>query len=332
MFLKRTFSNTGTSLIVERLRKLFPIETSLERLKLSLLHETILGMNDLDLSALLSSSVRYSIDERDSDGNTALWWAAHKGDSGAVRLLLESGADPALENNDAKVPLSAAIKNNHLACAHLLLKNCDAGRKEAGGLTLLHLCAWYGTGLDVVKTIIHLGADVNSEADFGATPLLSAVCSKKTEVGKCLLLHNADPNKVVITGESPLHTAITSNHHEMIRPLLEHQADYRLRTKDGETILHHAAQGGDLECLEILYGSNLAGIDVNDRVTEISPTQMIPGIKGLTALQIAEKRQNTSLEWLVMFRKLIDKVAQDTAAAGIVNTEEVYEDAVEHQD
>ena len=70
---------------------------------------------------------------------------------------------------------------------------------------------------------------------------------------------------------------------------------------------------------------------MENKITGLSPNQAFADVKGLTALRIAEKRQNTSPEWLAIFHKLVNKVVRDTAAARTETVEEIYEDAVEHQ-
>ncbi|KAL1528485.1 hypothetical protein AB1Y20_009828 [Prymnesium parvum] len=57
-------------------------------------------------------------------GNTAVHWAAAKGQAAALRLLLEAQGDPHARNQGDSTPLHTAAMNGHAECAKLLL---DAG-------------------------------------------------------------------------------------------------------------------------------------------------------------------------------------------------------------
>jgi hypothetical protein len=72
-------------------------------------------------------------------GHTALHWAAAKGHTALVELLLAAGAGPDVTNAEASTPLHSAAANGELAC----VKVCTALRSPAGihglfYLTLLH--------------------------------------------------------------------------------------------------------------------------------------------------------------------------------------------------
>lgn len=62
-----------------------------------------------------------SLNHRDADGRTALYWACYdKGDDGVVRLLLEAGADAMTGNNDGETPMAIAARQGHDVCVELL--------------------------------------------------------------------------------------------------------------------------------------------------------------------------------------------------------------------
>jgi ankyrin repeat protein len=53
-------------------------------------------------------SVKASINQRNNKGRTALWTACFKGRGGVVRVLLESGTDPTVANNEGITPVAIA--------------------------------------------------------------------------------------------------------------------------------------------------------------------------------------------------------------------------------
>ena len=52
---------------------MFPGEATLEKLGMTLLLKTVLGLNQLDLATLLESIPRSEVDECDTQGRTALY-------------------------------------------------------------------------------------------------------------------------------------------------------------------------------------------------------------------------------------------------------------------
>jgi ankyrin repeat protein len=59
----------------------------------------------------------------DTYGRTPLWWAAHSGHSDIVRLLVQAGADPDVDDKVAGLkPLHEAADNNHAGVVRVLLE------------------------------------------------------------------------------------------------------------------------------------------------------------------------------------------------------------------
>ena len=55
------------------------------------------------------TSLNINIDARSNDGNTALHLAVQFGDLAATELLMKSGADPTIENDQGKTPLDCSM-------------------------------------------------------------------------------------------------------------------------------------------------------------------------------------------------------------------------------
>jgi hypothetical protein len=104
-----------------------------------------------------------------------IWWAAVRGRSDVVRLLLAKGADPNAGENSGYVPLMTAIEKRDIEMAKALL---DAGahvNNQKDGETPLILAARQGCG-EIVKLLVEKGADVNAQLRDGNTALhLAAV-------------------------------------------------------------------------------------------------------------------------------------------------------------
>lgn len=77
-----------------------------------------------------------AIDEADSDGHTALMWAAYQGDGLSVDLLLRNGASVTTRDHAGLSPLHWAVVKGSVVCIkHLLLAGADFNAREEQGKT-----------------------------------------------------------------------------------------------------------------------------------------------------------------------------------------------------
>ena len=74
--------------------------------------------NERLLRVLLRAGAR--VNERDNDGETALMYAAMRGQDVYVDLLLKAGADKELRNSIGRTALMLAEEEGHENCAQLL--------------------------------------------------------------------------------------------------------------------------------------------------------------------------------------------------------------------
>jgi ankyrin repeat protein len=95
--------------------------------------------------------------------------------------------------------------------------------------------------LDVVQSLLRLGADVNALGGWGRTPLMFASAWAYLKVGRWLLEHGADVNaKEAHSDQTSLHLAAFQVQIEFVRTLLKHNADANARINRGRTPLHVA--------------------------------------------------------------------------------------------
>ncbi len=155
----------------------------------------------------------------DRTGATALSLAVRSADIDVVRFLVARGLDP---NALAPVARRIAFARRDRPTTDYLMTN----GASAGGDLLITAATWHPT--DVVARLIEAGADVNASnaAQYGRTPLLTAVTSEAegADTLKLLLDHGADPNARTTEGESPLDWAIYKGDRAKIQVLEQYGA------------------------------------------------------------------------------------------------------------
>ena len=188
---------------------------------------------------------------RQGDGATALHWAAYWDDAEAAGLLIEAGADVDAANDLGVTPLWAAVENGRAPMvARLLDAGADPDVPLLSGETPLMTAARVGAA-DVAGLLIAAGAAVDAAAARGQTALMWAVAQRHPGVVRVLLAHGAD-----LRARSAVRTEVVKTTPEPWNP--EYVTEIR---QGGYTPLLFAARVGDLASAELLVE---AGADVND--------------------------------------------------------------------
>ena len=292
------------------LKALFPDDDFIMDQQFTLLHQIVLELSTLDLNRQLADSPNSMINKRDTAGRTALWWAAHNANYEAISSLLSYGANPNIQSSTGYSALNAALAANDPKAVRLLLDNhCDMALSPEGW-TPLHACAFYGSDLDILETIIARRVDINAvtPGHSGVTPLMFAAQENFPRICEYLITRGAELNWFTEEGETALHIAVQFSSNEALSCLLQNHAVYTVKAKTGESILHLAAQFGNLQCLRTLHAHNLGALNADDQVINCSDSQRFKHIKGQNALQISARRDDVTPEWHVMFRELIDGI------------------------
>jgi len=156
---------------------------------------------------------------KDQLGATALSLAVRSADVAVVRFLVERGLDPNALSTAAQ---RTGFARHDLPTTEYLMSK---GLRPIPDL-LITAASWQPAAL--VARWIESGAEVNASnaAQYGRTPLLTAVSSEAEEAGmlKLLLEHGAEPNVRTTEGESPLDWAIYAGDRAKIQILEEYGA------------------------------------------------------------------------------------------------------------
>jgi ankyrin repeat protein len=202
---------------------------------------------------------RADVNERASDGTTALHWAAHNGDAELVARLLEAGANAKVSNDYGVTPMAEA-----------------AERGDAG----------------ILQRLLKAGADVESPNAEGQTALMTVARTNHVDAALVLLKHKANVNaREQWRGQTALMWAAAQGQPEMVQLLVKHRADVNARSdirvwarkvtaeprpqnrpSGGFTALLLAAREGCVACAEALVKGK-ADINLADP-DNISPLNM----------------------------------------------------------
>jgi ankyrin repeat protein len=198
-------------------------------------YDKFMQTGDSDLSdnpelikALLKHGANPYINDSRGEGHTLLHYAALRGHSATVRILLENQMDPNAKDNQGNTPLMFA----EFDCARLLIEyRADVNARNNQGETALMLC-------DNPKTsqlLLDHKADVNAQDKVGQTALLSAVRSGE-RVGvdltraRILLQQGAKVSIKDKNGKTVLDYARADNVTAVI-PILEEAAKHEQTTR-----------------------------------------------------------------------------------------------------
>jgi ankyrin repeat protein len=193
--------------------------------------------------------------------------AVKRGDTSAVRALLESKADGNSAEPDGTTALHWAVRRADLATVDLLLKaGAKAGAANRYGVTPISLAATNGDPA-ILTRLLAAGADPNTALADGETVLMTAARSGNVAVLKALLAGGANVRaREKRKGQDALMWAAAENNAAAIAVLIEAGADRDARSTGGSfTPFLFAVRAGHLAASRALLD---AGVDVNQQLSD----------------------------------------------------------------
>ena len=157
--------------------------------------------------------------------------------------------------------------------------------KDEGGVTALMMASEDGD-LDVVRTLLAKGADVNSKDEDGVTALIMAFEGGHLDIARTLLAKGADVNSKDKRGVTALMMASGGGHLDVVRTLLAKGADVNSKDEDGVTALMMASAQGRLDVALALLAKG-ADVDAEEAY-------------GVTAIGLAQHRGYTEVSTLLL--------------------------------
>ncbi|KAJ9353099.1 hypothetical protein DTO280E4_7527 [Paecilomyces variotii] len=244
-------------------------------------HSDILGYAILVKDRrMLRSLVRYGAQpEATTTRDDALSWAARKGHTLFVEMLLEEGADiNTRDPQSGDTPLSYAVINKHEEVAALLIeKGAGVDVQDWNNQTALSKAAKRGT-TNVVTLLLERGANIGSRDNFGQTPLFHALEHGNERVVELLLekdptlFHSRDEvgrSALLIATENRLEAVLrltreTQEHSEILTRELGavlrtiSSPQYDLTQSKSRKLFLWAAKYGHMEVIEFLAGKGIS--------------------------------------------------------------------------
>ncbi len=180
-----------------------------------------------------------------SDGATALHWAAYLEDAETTGILIRAGAQVSTPNNYGVTPLLLAARNGNAAVLEQLLKaGANPNTTIRNEETALMLAARSGR-VDAVQVLLRAGADVNTKEGWN--------------------------------GQTALMWAAAAGHGPVVEALLAAGADIQARSNAGTTPLLFAVRKGDIPSVQALLA---AGADVNEKRPDLATPLLVAIING----------------------------------------------------
>jgi len=160
----------------------------------------------------------------------------------------------------------------------------DINTYSERGFTPLQL-AVQTNQVDIIKSLIAAGADLDMRTIDGVSPLMIAIRGGHTDTARMLLASGAAINKLS-RGNSPVFEAVKLRDRDLLALLLDSGGDVNFRDHGGATPLIYAAYLGYTEIASFLVGR---GADIDARTDD-----------GRSALHAAVYRNNTDIADMLM--------------------------------
>lgn len=189
---------------------------------------------------------------------TPLFYGCHEGHPEIIKMLINQTARIDVFDEQGEAPLHVAVSRGHEQVVDILLEHSAfVNVRNKPGMTPLHIAAQLGYTSMVKQLITEHGAILDAMTLIKQIPLHLAAENGRLEVCKTLLSLGSDLNAVDNQSQTPLHLAARKNHSDVLRLFLNHKPELvSLANKNGLTCAHIAALNGSVEAIKELLRFN----------------------------------------------------------------------------
>ena len=261
------------------------------------------GFTDVLYRIIASGLV--SVNIRDEDGRTLLHFAAARGHTETVLILIEFGAHKTIIADKIGTPLHVAAANGHVSTVKAMLRaGCPVDVVDNYGYSVLLVAAVSGNAEMIREIVSTPGCDINAADRSHMTPLHKVAQRGKTEAALELIRHGAKKALASYKLGTPLHVAAMFRHVSTVKAMLKAGCPVDVVTSDGWSVLHAATEGNNTEVVREVLST---GCDVNATASN-----------GETPLHVAAMNGNTEAA-LELIRRGAEKAKVTVEACSSVH-------------
>lgn len=201
------------------------------------------------------------INQRDSRGNSVLYYVIDKGDIEMMKELINIGADINLKCSFDESAIDRAIFKGNMEILETLLENDNLLLNKTNILGKTPLISMINADNytieekeTIIETFIEKGTNINMVCSKdGNSPLLYAYQAGYLSIVELLIYNGADINIKNNEGNSLLVYAIKNNDFPLVKYLTENGADVNIINNEGKSPLHYAINTDDQNITDYLY-------------------------------------------------------------------------------
>ena len=259
------YENYFTTSEENRMTALLPLfekHDVLNHWNLKYIHLIVLGCSTVDLLTYLTIS-NDEIDVVDSWGRTALMWAAWRGDSNTVSILLDFGAQSQATSSDGNSVLIYATYGGSSECIVLLLRTgADINHTSHSVITPTMGGFRLGDNEAIAKVRLVRAAAIEASRQQKFTPLYVAALSNRVESLVHLLDCGASTDVESWNYSTPLSISISYNNHRMAEELIKRGSSVNSASAFTASYLRSVAAFGDERMIRLITSARPA-ININ---------------------------------------------------------------------
>ena len=193
----------------------------------------------------------FKAEYKDKDG-LLLHAAAKSGDIEIIQSLLSQGFQVDSRDREGVTPLMCTASNNHQVAFQMLIQNgANPALNSNNGSSLLHFAA-EGGNTSIINKLLSFGLDIDLGTSDGFTPLMTAAYSGEQSAFEMLIQNHADPHLKDSNGFCLLHHAAASGNTSIMNDLLSLGLDVDSRSNYDVTPLMGAAAFGNESAFHML--------------------------------------------------------------------------------